>query len=145
MSYTVIASARIDVNGLSNNTKTFYKLPETSFGTSVAPIYPYHFSSRIDQGETEIIDLTSFGYSKVRVLMVKASRFVTLVLNTANDTYTLPRGTYFLQILDSGTDPLDAVNSIEIQVPSILGADPPSKPERYPNALVDVFLAVEDA
>lgn len=145
MSYTISTSSLSECVASGNSVKTLLRLPDTILGTSASPVYPVSYSTKVNAGESETFDLAAKGYTKVRLLVVRSTRPIRLTLDIPEGGYTLPQATFAQLVLDTKEQGAgDPLISIVFDVPAAPGTPPSPRPEAYPAALIDVFLACEE-
>lgn len=144
MTYTVTIGARAEVTTTGNANKSFTKLPDVTFGSSSKPVYPYQLSTRIAAGQNEVINLSSFGFTRVRALIVKSTRPVTVTLSNADDDFVLPLNTYMLHVLNTAEAAFTPIQTVTIAVGGAPTPAPSPAPAFFPAALVEVFVVAEE-
>ena len=144
MSHTVITTASVESASNINNIKSYFKLPETSFGSRTNPVYPASFTSRIAAGSMEVFDLLGQGLTAPKVVFVKATRPVTVsFISTSNPDviYKMPPATFVQYVVDTKETVNSPIFSIKVEVPPAAVPAPSPAPQLYPACLVEIFVA----
>lgn len=156
MSFVITLVSQVDFADDTGSETGSLKLGPVSFGSKVAPIYPYKLTTLVAPGASEVIDLTPLYTSTnqaVRSFTLKSKRPVTITLKGRSSTvqagvavdYVLPYSTYWNFIYDTRESDFKLrLDSITINSPVIPTTAPNPTPEGYPGSLVSILLGIEE-
>jgi hypothetical protein len=127
--------------------RTEFKLPLTEISNLDSTLHPCTFNFCIAENYHEIIDLQAIG-GKLRLLAVKSTRPVEVVLTYLDDTESVsPKLTYYQLLFNSQeVEFIPLVKSITFNVvpASVVNPAPVPLPPTYPRAIIEVFALLED-
>lgn len=141
---TISLESLVQISNTTGNLNNTFKLIPVGFGTASAPIYVQQISTKIDEGDEELVDLSNLGFSPVRALIVKSTRPIQISIDTGTESYVSPYVTYWMFLLDSKEDNPNSLVSINLAVAAEPSTQPSPIPPGYPAAYVDLILVTDE-
>lgn len=145
MSHTISIQSHIFSKDDILSQRTEFKLPLTEIYNASDVLHPNTFNFCIAENYFETIDISALG-GKLRLLSVKSTRPIEIVLTDVNDVETKsPYVTFYQLLFDSKEETyIPLVDKITFNVPLASVVSPVPPPSKYPRAIVQVFALVED-